>query len=165
MRRIHKYSEKTNVSTGRPKTELLLEGSRKRFGSWAARRRTGDSEHPTTVCYQSTRWNYQLMAGSRAKMLSWRSLRDWCPVCWQILWSNAVLASAHHHAEFVLDALSTSSQWRPACSSCSRPMSAPLSLSLWPIHKTQGETSIPLSELRNTWAISPGKSPILNWYN
>jgi len=33
MRRIHKYSEKTNVSTGRPKTELLLEGSRKRFGS------------------------------------------------------------------------------------------------------------------------------------
>jgi len=33
MCRIHKYSEKTNVSTGRPKTELLLEWSRKRFGS------------------------------------------------------------------------------------------------------------------------------------
>jgi len=28
-------------------------------------------------------WNYQLMAGSRTKMLSWRSLRDWCPVCCQ----------------------------------------------------------------------------------
>ena len=46
--------------------------------------------------------NCQLMAGSRTEMLTLRSLRDWCPVCRQILWSSAVLASAHHRAEFVL---------------------------------------------------------------
>jgi len=45
------------------------------------------------------------MTSSRTKVMSRCSLIDWCPVHRQILWSSAVLASAHHHAEFVLDAL------------------------------------------------------------
>jgi len=66
------------------------------------------------------------MVGSRTKMLLRHSLSDWyrCPVCCQILWSSAVLASAHRRAEFVyLTRWGTSSQWRSACSSCIRPRS------------------------------------------
>jgi len=68
------------------------------------------------------------MAGSRAKILSWRSLRDWCPVCCQCG------AMPSWHRRIIMQSLylmmhsGTSSQWRPACSSCIRPMSTPLSL-------------------------------------
>jgi len=49
-------------------------------------------------------WRHcQLIDSSRTKVLSRFSLVDWCPVHRQILWSSAVLASVHYHAEFVLD--------------------------------------------------------------
>jgi len=49
--------------------------------------------------------NCQLMAGSKTKILLGCNLGDWCPVHCQIPWHSAILASAHHHAEFTFDVL------------------------------------------------------------
>ena len=57
------------------------------FRQWVAHQ-----ERPTTVCDPPMWLNCQLMAGSRAKMLSQRSLRDWCPVCCQTVQSGRAAA-------------------------------------------------------------------------
>ena len=107
MHCIQQYSEMKNVLRRRQKTEARLEGSRKRFGSEL--HVDGPATANARPPYESRRCGGTVswwLACSWTKTLSWHSLRDWCPVCWRILQSSAVLASTHHHAESVLDALS-----------------------------------------------------------
>ena len=46
-------------------------------------KRYAANARPTLLCDPPTWRNCQLMAGNQTKMMSWRSLRDWCPVCCQ----------------------------------------------------------------------------------
>ena len=84
------------------KNSRTRRGITQTFWQWVPRWRTSDSKCPTTICGPPMWRHCQLMAGSRTKMLSWCGPRDWWPMYHQILWSSAVLASAHHHTQFVL---------------------------------------------------------------
>ena len=72
MHCVHWYSEKRNVFSHRPKTAAVCDRSRKFLGS-----EFQNIGLATDICCKPVRRYHQLMAGSKTKMTSRGSCRDW----------------------------------------------------------------------------------------